>query len=187
MTRPLNVCKTLSIAAALAACGEQVPPPRIPPPVRATGQTAEESAGGEAPAAETWVYSPIGKRDPFRNMLEAREVTAVVPTGGKVTPLQKWDIDQLVLRMTVTATSTPFAMIEDPEGRGWSVHLGDFVGKHFGKVEAIRRDEITITETIQDRNTGRVYPVHIPMRIVLDTEEKKAKELLKEGIDALRE
>lgn len=172
-----------AIAALGAACGEQVPPPRVAPPRTTTTTAADDSAAAEQAAQDAYVYTPIGKRDPFRNTLEPAHDQGNLPNVAQaihVTPLQKWEIDQLSLVMTVTATSQPYAMVEDPDGRGWSVRLGDFVGKHFGKVTAIRRDEVIVTEVTQDRSTGRVYPQQLPLRMKADDAELKARELMKD-------
>jgi type IV pilus assembly protein PilP len=182
--RPAKPGFLLYIGSLLAlACGESVPPPKMapPPPPPPSAEEVAAAAAAEATPAVLYVYTPIGKRDPFRNELGVTAVTPVnIPGGRKPTELQKWDIDQLVLRSTITGTSTPWALIEDPEGKGHSVNIGDFVGKHWGKVTSIRRGEITVTETIQDRSTGRVYPVHIPMRVPKESGGVDIDEVIKE-------
>ena len=172
-----------ALAGALgAACGDNKPPPA---PARKTEPKPAPVAAVEEPKAEPvqsiYVYTPIGKRDPFQNVFAVREVTKVKMPGRKPTPLQKWSIDQMRLSMTMTGTSSPFAMIEDPEGRGHAVRLGDFVGQNWGKVTAIKRDEIIVTETITDHTTGRVYPSNITMKIPKSEAEQRADELLREG------
>jgi type IV pilus assembly protein PilP len=140
------------------------------------------AAAPTAAASETvYVYTPIGKRDPFENVYAVREVTKVKMPGRKPTPLQKWSLDRLKLTMTMTGTSTPFAMIEDPEGRGHPVRIGDFIGQNWGKVTGIKRDSIVITESITDHATGRVYPSNLTIKIPRTDAEEKADELLKEG------
>ncbi len=173
----------LLAAAALWACSEALPPPAPKSRPKPTVPAVAMTSCGEVSSTEGYVYTPIGKRDPFRNLLLQKEGKIALPQSGKSTPLQKWEIDQLVLRMTVTATSSPMAVIEDPEGRGWTVRLNDFVGKHFGKVKAIRRDEIEVQELIQDRSTGQVFPVKVPMRLKQDEAQAKELEELRQGMD----
>ena len=164
-----------------AACGEPArptpvhrPEPKaVPPPVN------EEPK--DAPAESIYVYTPVGKRDPFQNVFATKEVVRVVQPGRKATPLQKWSIDQLKLTMTMTGTSSPFAMVEAPDGRGYPVRVGEFVGQNWGKVTAIKRDELVITESITDNATGRVYPNNISMKIPKTPAEEQADELLREG------
>jgi Tfp pilus assembly protein PilP len=102
-----------------------------------------------------------------------KEVTKVKEPGTKPTPLQRFPIDRLKLSVTMTGTASPSAMIEDPEGRGWTVKIGTFVGQNWGKVSSIQRDQIIITETITDHATGRVYPSNIPLRVARDANESK--------------
>jgi type IV pilus assembly protein PilP len=171
------------VAAALAcgACGSSAPPPpRRPAPPPAAAKPVEEEA---APAVPTtmYVYSPIGKRDPFQNVFGNREDQPVRVEGRKPTPLQRWSLDQLRLSLTVTGTSSPMAMLEDPEMRGWPVRLGDFVGKNWGKVTSIQRDMIVVTETITDHSTGRVYPQNIKIMVPESKDEERDLRALKDG------
>lgn len=174
-------------ALALAACGPTIPPPRVlppPPPPSAVDQAALATDDSEA---LLYVYSPVGKRDPFRDLLTTGTKSISVRPEGlgnrKLTPLQRFEIDQLNLKFTVTGTSSPMAMVMDPTSRGHSVRIGDFIGKNWGKVSHIGREELTITETIADQQTGRVYPVYIPMRMPKSDEEKKLDETLEESSD----
>ena len=73
------------------------------------------------------------------------------------------------------------AMLEDPESRGWAVRLGDFVGKNWGKVTSIQRDQIVVTETITDHSTGRVYPQNIKIMVPESKDEQRDLRALKDG------
>jgi len=168
-------------ALACAACGSSAPPPpRRPAPPPAAPKPAEDDATAAAPVA-MYVYSPIGKRDPFQNVFGNRENTPVRVEGRKPTPLQRWSLDQLKLSLTVTGTSSPMAMLEDPDNRGWPVRLGDFVGKNWGKVTSIQRDQIIVTETITDHSTGRVYPENIKIMVPQNKDEERDFSALKDG------
>ena len=165
----------------VAACGSSAPPPRraLPPPP--PPKFTEDDAATKVQPQTIYVYTPIGKRDPFQNVYAVKEVTAVKVPGRKPTPLQRWSLDQLRLSMAMTGTSSPMAMVEDPEGRGWPVRLGDFVGQNWGKVTSIQKDQIVVTETITDHATGRVYPSNIPIKMPRDANELKQDEMLREG------
>ena len=110
-------------AALLAAgCGSPPPPPRrttlaaaaAPKPV------TDDEIKAQLPA-NIYVYSPIGKRDPFQNQSVTQQGfgRAHANPGRVKTPLEKWSLDQLKLSLTVTGTATPMAMVEDPDRRGW--------------------------------------------------------------------
>ena len=170
-------------AIACAACGTSAPPPpRRPAPPPAPPKSAEDEAAPAAPVA-MYVYSPIGKRDPFQNqaVLQQGFGRANQNPGRVKTPLEKWALDQLRLSMTVTGTATPLAMVEDPDHRGWPVRLGDFIGQNGGKVTGIHRDEVVVTETITDHSTGRVYPQNVKLTVPVSAEEQRDFKALQEG------
>lgn len=172
----------LAAASLVAACEDEIPaaqalPERSKPVQLDLGSAAEDSQ------QVLYVYSPVGKRDPFYNPAAKTGLTAVPARhGGKLTALQKFEIDQLRLQFTMTHTSSPMAMIVDPGTKGHIVRIGDFVGKNWGTVHSITREEIRVVEKIQDQATGRVYPVYIPMRMPKTAADKKAEqELAQEG------
>jgi len=170
----------LAAALLLSACGE----PPAPPPPRPTVKTAApvlDDSDKSATAASIYVYSPVGKRDPFENVFSVKEVTPVKVPGGKPTPLQRWSLDKLRLVLTVTGTASPIAMVEDPDGRGWTVHIGSFIGTSWGKVSSIQRDSINVTQTITDHATGRVYPETVTVKVPETETELKAEQQLRDG------
>lgn len=179
--------RTAFIAAALlvAACGSPPPPPRKAAPAAAAAPkpTTEDELKAQLPA-NIYVYSPIGKRDPFENQA-VRQMgfgRAQARNPGRVkTPLEKWALDQLKLSLTVTGTATPMAMVEDPEHRGWPVRIGDFIGQNGGKVTGIHRDDIVVTETITDHSTGRVYPQNVKLAVPITRDEERDAKALQEG------
>jgi type IV pilus assembly protein PilP len=172
--------RLFAIALLCAGCGSTPLPQRRAPPPPAAPKVVEDDAAPAAPVA-MYVYSPIGKRDPFANVFGNKENSPVRVEGRKATPLQRWSLDQLRLSMTVTGTSSPMAMLEDPENRGWPVRLGDFVGKNWGKVTSIQRDQIVVTETITDHSTGRVYPQNIKIMVPESKDEQRDLQALKDG------
>jgi type IV pilus assembly protein PilP len=166
---------------AVAACGSPPPPPRRAPAPAAAAKPSQDDAKTDLPT-NIYVYSPIGKRDPFQNTTKvARGISHIEDRGRPKTPLEKWPLDQLKLSLTMTGTATPLAMVEDPEHRGWPVHLGDFLGQNGGKVTGIHRDELVVTETITDHATGRVYPVNVKLSVPVDKSEESDLKALQEG------
>jgi type IV pilus assembly protein PilP len=180
MNRFLRILPLLTLIA--AACGSPPPPPRrAPAPVVAPKPVSDDEVK-PVEATNIYVYSPIGKRDPFQNTTQvATGVSHLVAKGRTKTPLEKWPLDALRLSMTVTGTASPLAMVEDPEHRGWAVHLGDFIGQNGGKVTGIHRDEVVVTETITDHSTGRVYPQNVKLTVPVTKEEERDFTALQEG------
>jgi Tfp pilus assembly protein PilP len=106
------------------------------------------------------------------------------PPGRTPTELQKLSLDQLRLALTVTGTASPMAMVEvvgDPKNHGYPVRMGDFVGKNWGKVTSIQVNQIVVTETITDNNTGRVYPQNITLQVPQSKEEQSDLKALQES------
>jgi type IV pilus assembly protein PilP len=165
-----------------AACGSPPPPSRRAAPAAAAPapKPMEEEVKEIAPT-NIYVYSPIGKRDPFQNQVVTAGISHIEVKGRTKTPLEKWGLDQLKLSLTVTGTATPLAMVEDPDHRGWAVHLGDFIGQNGGKVTGIHKDEIIVTETITDHSTGRVYPQNVKLLVPVAREEERDLKALQEG------
>ena len=182
MSRALSVAGCLSLLA--AACGAPPPPPRRAAPAAAAAPkpVTDEEIKGQMPAT-IYVYSPIGKRDPFQNQSVTQQgFGRTAASSGRVkTPLEKWSLDQLKLSLTVTGTATPMAMVEDPEKRGWPVRLGDFIGQNGGKVTGIHREDVVVTETITDHSTGRVYPQNVKLAVPVTREEERDAKALQEG------
>ena len=78
--------------------------------------------------------------------------------------LQRYEIDQLRLIHANTESSLSTALLIDPTGKTLLAQIGDCVGRHHGRLSAIAKDEITVTEIVADRKSGRVFPVSIPLR-----------------------
>ncbi len=184
----------------LVACGSE-PPHRASKPA-AKAPSAAKSAATTAAQAEAeleaeakkpgekkseesteYVYNPIGKHDPFRSPF--MDIVVVRPKTKEeqeapLRPLQRWGIEQLTLRATVTGTGTPMAMLVDPEGVGHVVRRGDLVGKNWGKVTAIRHDCVIISEQLRDAS-GAVTAVKSQRCLPKTQQEEKLEEQLGKG------
>ncbi len=143
----------LCLASLLSACGGNAPVKSTAaatkkPAVAAPKKTAAAPAATqqEAPAgpAYVYIYNPVGKRDPFRSPVAT--IAAAGPEGPCSEPLCQWDLDQLALVAVVTGDANPFAMVEDPHGRGYILRRNTKIGKQGGKVTQILRDSVTVTE-----------------------------------------
>ena len=137
--------RLLFLAALVAGCDSTPAPKPVAP--RAAPKPAPVQDVAEAPPVETYSYSPIGKRDPFRSPID--DLIVATKTDLQC-PLCKWEVDQLHLVAVVTGTGNPVAMVEDPDGVGHVVRQGTQVGKRNGKVQAIRHDELLVVETSHD-------------------------------------
>src|SRR3990172_1583928 len=114
MNRPIPA---LLIATALGACGggsASKTPAQAKPTAEAVKKVpAKEEAVAQPQTQVEYAYSPVGKRDPFRSILD--EVNEVRP--GELGrpgcgPLCKWEIEQLKLVAVISGMSNPLGMVE---------------------------------------------------------------------------
>jgi type IV pilus assembly protein PilP len=153
--KPLTNAALALVVATFAACGggggstrpaaTKKPAAKPTKPAAAAAGTPEAAARPAIASDYVYAYNPLGKRDPFRSPDELRRAA-----GADGAPcrelLCQWDLDQLALKAVVTGDANPFAMLEDPQGRGHIVRRNSRVGRQGGKVTQILRDSITITE-----------------------------------------
>ena len=125
-SRILQLLAVLGGLALATACGGSSAPPPTPaqqakaavakPPV------APESAG---PAAPTYVYNPIGKRDPFRSPETEPAAQAALANTACTEPLCRFDIDQLTLVAVVSGDANPLAAATSSAATpGWAARAG---------------------------------------------------------------
>lgn len=152
MMKPRAQLTAILGSALLVACGgstQSAPvaaPTRTQPPPQQAADTAGRDAATEAAPERptfTYVYDPLGKRDPFRSPAELEQE---VEAGQCPEPLCQWDIDQLKLVAVVTGDANPIAMVQDPQGRGHIVRRRTRMGRAGGRVTQILRDSLSVTE-----------------------------------------
>jgi type IV pilus assembly protein PilP len=147
-----------------AGCEAYVPPPMpVIPPKPDPGPTVEESsaqAQADEEARLQYFYTPIGKRDPFRpyylDIARATPEQSQAEEPRLITPLERFEVEQLKVVAVVSGISTPRAMIEAPNGKGYIVRPGTPIGRNGGRVARIKRDELIVEEEYLDSNARRV-------------------------------
>lgn len=99
---------------------------------------AELPGGQERPT----IYSPIGKRDPFK----APTSLSTNRERGSVTPLERFPIERFELRAILRGLGAARAMLADPEGGTHIVKQGDRIGRERGIISKILNTEVIVTE-----------------------------------------
>ena len=170
---------------ALGACGDtapSAPAPAAPRPKPGAAAGAGAADGGSALLGDqpqyVYAYNPVGKRDPFRPESE-RPVSSGDETGPKPEcsePLCAFDLEQLALVGVVSGDANPLAMLEAPDKVGHIVRRNSRVGKQGGKVTAISRDCIVVTEYFQTPD-GRVNPNKVNLCVRKDEAFEKTMDL----------
>ncbi len=113
-----------------SSAAETAPPPSLP---------AEE----EDPVA---VYSPEGKRDPFRSLIQIgdRKIDPNLP------PLQRTELNALRLTGVVWGDFGYQALVQTPDGRGYDVEVGTRIGVNHGVIARITPLNLSIEEKSVD-------------------------------------
>lgn len=112
----------------------------------------------------SFIYSPMGRRDPFKPLIEKKERIAdkVHTRSEKIKgPLEKYELDQFRLIAIMIVKGAPRAMVSAPDGKSYSVNVSDFIGMNGGKVINIETKVIEI-----DRSGMRIEKS--PDRIVVE-------------------
>ena len=140
--RPWQLLAALVLA---SACGGSAPPPPATATKAAVAKPPVVQEQGAAPAP-TYVYNPVGKRDPFRSPDAEPATQAALANASCNEPLCRFDVDQLTLVAVVSGDANPLAMVQDPAGRGYFVRRNTRVGRQGGRVTQIMSDAVVITE-----------------------------------------
>ena len=136
-------------------------------PAQAQAKAAKPAAPAAVVAEEdtlvdlrSYVYDPIGKRDPFRSFVLERKRMADDPKG----PLEQFDLSQLSITGVVWQSGNRRALVIDPSGQGYIVAEGDRIGKNNGHIITIGDNRMTVRERYEDFH-GDMTEKEIVMRI----------------------
>lgn len=150
---PVGRLGLLLLLMLLTACGsefvvEPLPASQTPAAPAAPAPAPEEAA---APAAEQptrdYVYTSIGKRDPFRSVFDdVGGEEAIRQAETILGPLQAFDVNSFTVSAVVWGISSPTAMVQAPDGKTHIVKVGTLMGRNWGRVIKILRDGIVILE-----------------------------------------
>jgi type IV pilus assembly protein PilP len=134
------------IAVLAAACSKDAPKTaKTGPAARKPAQAAAPES--QAATAVSFHYDPVGKRDPFLSYV--RQLVSV-DDEELTSPLQRFDLSQLVVTGIVWNTKRPLALVEDPTGKGYIVGRGAPIGKNRGRIVEIDDNRVIVKETYVD-------------------------------------
>lgn len=97
-------------------------------------------------------YSPVGKRDPFQALIE---VGPVGPQAKKCEPdrprelLETFDLSLMKVTGVVRTPHGNSALVETPDGKGYTVNAGRYLGRNCGLVTAVGVDSLSIRELVR--------------------------------------
>ena len=122
-----------------------------------------------------FIYSPKGRRDPFKPLVQKKVAVARKGVSRPVEikgPLEQFELSQYRLVAMMVVKGNPRAMVKGPDGKGYTVKLGEYIGLNDGVVKKIETkivgidvsgmrvekspDRIVIEEVGIDTLTGKV-------------------------------
>ena len=115
-----------------------------PAPIPMPG--AAEAVPG-APAPSVGGYDPAGRRDPFAPVLSQLVPGQVDPT---LPPLQRVNLTDMNLIAIIWGAYGYTAMVQTPDGNGYSVRKGTRIGPNSGVVSAVTEKGIIVQERFTD-------------------------------------
>lgn len=169
-------------AVLLLGCGEEKPPMAVLPPVaKGPAKTAAADTAAQTTASVMYMYSPVGKRDPFRGLYMEGSQAARTESGDAPPvcsePLCNFDLNDLTVVAVVSGDANPLAMVEDKTGTGHMVRRNTKIGRQGGKVTQILRDCIVVTSFVSGPD-GKAQPNKDSMCVKADSKSAPVLDLL---------
>ena len=127
-----------------ADLSKEAPQTSLPPSPAPFAGAAESMPG--APAA-VGGYDPAGRRDPFAPVLSQLAPGQTDPT---LPPLQRVNLTDMNLIAIIWGAYGYTAMVQTPDGNGYSVRKGTRVGPNAGVVSAVTEKGIIVQERFTD-------------------------------------
>jgi len=140
--------------------------PATPASTQAVPPATDTAAPAPPPAqpAPPYTYVAGNRRDPFRSIIVAKGKEAAMDL---VHPLQQYAVKDLKLVAIVWGQLGASAMLQTPDGKGYTVKIGTAVGNRDGVVSKIKPDQIVIKERYTDifgerKDESVVLDLHLP-------------------------
>ena len=118
----------------------QAPKPEAKPPAPPAAEMQSKQAGQVA------LYDPRGKRDPFTSFIKTEERRKAAFDTASLPPLQRYELGELKFVGVIWTKKGARALVEDAEGKGYSVTVGTRIGRSGGVVSRITGKEILVRE-----------------------------------------
>ncbi|WP_447987383.1 pilus assembly protein PilP [Nitrospira sp. Nam74] len=131
--------------------GQPTPPLSVGPSSLPTpeGQapTSNVSGASQPPVRGEYSYNPSGRRDPFALVLKDPKMGE---ENQNLPPLQQLSLTELNLIGIVWGGFGYSAMVQAPDGKGYTVRQGTRVGPNGGAVSSITENAIVVQERFTD-------------------------------------
>lgn len=121
-----------------------------------------------------YTYSAAGMRDPFAPLVQKESRVGSEKPKRELGPLEKFELSQFRLLAMMIVQGSPRAMVKAPDGKSYTVKVGDMIGPNGGVVTRIETktaeidnmtgqrvekspDRIVVIESGVDSYTGKVF------------------------------
>ena len=179
----MTSCLSLVLIGLLPACGgdessqtasrgSRRGAPKASAPAAASIPTPKSTENAFKVPEDTYTYSPVGKRDPFKPY----EGPSIIDIPTETTPLERFSLDQLTLTAIVWGISEPRGLVLAPDGQNYIVRKDMRMGKNRGRVSRITKRELFVEEESRDP-TGKLIIRETVLRIRPQKEEEEEKKL----------
>src|SRR5210317_997000 len=108
-------------------------------------------------AYEAFAYSATALRSPFDRPIEVRDiaqlqaVSAIKPDENRAKEfLEQFTFDSLVMVGTLDRGDNSWTLIRDPQGGVHRVSVGNFLGRHHGKIVETAETYVAVVEIVSD-------------------------------------
>ncbi len=151
------VCAFVLFVVTSSGCGDGKPPQgpsvarpaviQVPGPAVASAVVEMQTEGAAAPTPPLYAYNPEGRRDPFRSILVTIETGKTLES---LPPLLRTEVSELRLIGIVWGGFGYSAMVQTPDGKGYTIHVGTPIGLNHGEVRKITERYLTVEEKYTD-------------------------------------
>jgi type IV pilus assembly protein PilP len=107
----------------------------------------EEDVAPSVPQISEFRYNPLGRRDPFRSIVVTTQEKGAIPD---LPPLQQVEVAEMRLIGIIWGNLGYSAMVQTPDGKGYTIKVGTAVGLHNGIVKRITSQFLTVQEEFTD-------------------------------------
>ena len=108
-------------------------------------------------AYEAFAYSATAKRSPFDRPIEVREIaqlqaiSAIKPDEARAKEfLEQYTFDSLSMVGTLERGVANWTLVKDPDGGVHRVKVGNFLGRHHGKIVEMTDTYVAVVEIVSD-------------------------------------
>ncbi len=146
-----------------------------------TKQVAPVPAAAVQDQKPAYRYDPTGRREPFKSLLgpgpgEPGEILHPPKPLDDPRPLQKFELNQLrVVGIILSGSLGDYARILAPDGKTYTVKIGDPIGRYEGKIIAMT-DKAVVVKEIKQYQVGEKIEMREPeTQLYLNPMEKEQK------------